>query len=449
MLRVHAAVAQDSTPDRSAWRYTQKDLVVAIEHRGEEQWVADRSDGQRHDYREVDRSEESITLQNEKTKLLLRLHEGQGYWKTPSDEEWTKWVRGSWISPQRKPPYDRGSREYSIRLAYFVPRDRKPVKQYELKIRLIMSMVADVYLKDLRGKGYVTDGLQFETEDELPVVRLVQGERDASYYNGAPDYNAGEQWRRLLPEIRSEVGDPQRQLIVVFTETYDDGPAERLWPGVIARGAYRSAEGGLAIYSAHLLRDEFCATTLQRQLKLLFDETPVRGRAAWGHRMNSPRCEFIEDGIGAVAHELGHALGLPHDRRDDARDIMGNGFRNLRWNFAGDMKKRAEFSAENALLLMSSRYLANDLELEDNEPPKVEATPMSNKEARTLLSVTATDETGLRAIVFIDRTAGSVVAGRKLSGKKQQFVQRFRKRMSPDTKLQIIVTDQGGNQTRN
>ena len=46
---------------------------------------------------------------------------------------------------------------------------------------------------------------------------------------------------------------------------------------------------------------------------------------------NSPRYEFVEDAFGAVLHELGHSLGLPHDYRN-RRDIMGSGFRELRWN---------------------------------------------------------------------------------------------------------------------
>ena len=39
-------------------------------------------------------------------------------------------------------------------------------------------------------------------------------------------------------------------------------------------------------------------------------------------RPNSPRHHFIEDGFGAVAHELAHTLWLPHDTRQDARDFL-------------------------------------------------------------------------------------------------------------------------------
>src|SRR6185369_2033129 len=113
------------------------------------------------------------------------------------------------------------------------------------------------------------------------------------------------------------------------------------------------------------------------QLKLFADSTPIEGRIALGHgKTNSPRFEFIEDGFGAVAHELGHALGLPHDRRRDDKDVMGNGFRNFRFNLDGSTPadKRIGFSSENARMLITSRFLGVDLNLDDNSSPKVEAT---------------------------------------------------------------------------
>jgi hypothetical protein len=323
------------------------------------------------------------------------------------------------------------------------------VARYEEKIRVVMSIVAELYASDLRAKGYRTSGLGFDLQKGQPLIVPLRGERDASYYNNGPAYDANEQVRRLAPEIRRGAGDPQRQVIVVFVETYDDGPADVLWPGVLARGAYNNANGGLAVFSSHLLRDEFCAPTLQEQRQRFFDRTPVPGRKAWGHAANSPRCEFIEDGIGAVAHELGHALGLPHDRRDDAREIMGNGFRNLRWNFEPNSPRRVGFSDENAALLMSSRYLAADLDLRDDQPPRIEAMNVARGPAGWTVSLKASDNLGLRAVVFIDREAGSIVGGRRLTGRTQIFQENLPAiKATTGLKLQAVLTDDGGNQTR-
>jgi hypothetical protein len=169
--------------------------------------------------------------------------------------------------------------------------------------------------------------------------------------------------------------------------------------------------------------------------------------------MNSARGQIVEDGVGAVVHELGHALGLPHDRRRDDIDIMGNGFRNLRWNFSatgGPGGKKACFSDECALLLMSSRYLAKDLDLPDIEPPRLQAGKLIRNSKSYSLSIKTTDNTGLRGIVFIDRTAGSIIGGQKLSGKSHEQVYRLTpfNPQATDLKLQVILADNGGHQTR-
>jgi hypothetical protein len=473
---------QPAQEDRAAWRYTQKEMTVTYVQQPENpgEWIAERSDGKRPQLTEVSRTAEYVELQNQETKLLIRLHAEQSFWKRPKDTDWTPWVKGSWValpqSPPPEPPKPAGEKtkpappdpapapespqpapadlspsgsSHRVRLAYFVPRDRRPVANYEAKIRVVMSIVAELYRHDLESKGYRTSGLTFEVLKEQLVIVPVRGERDASYYNNAPAYDADEQFRRLSPEIRQRVGDPQRQVIVVFAETYDEGASDVLWPGVLARGGYNNANGGLAVFSSHLLRDEFAAPTIEEQRRLFFDRTPIPGRKAWGHAINSPRCEFIEDGIGAVAHELGHALGLPHDRRDDTREIMGNGFRNLRWNFEPNSPRRVGFSDENAALLMSSRYLAPDLDLRDNQPPRIEAMQVARGAGGWTVSIKASDNLGLRAVVFIDREAGSIVGGRRLSGKMQTFQENLPAiKATSGLRLQAVLTDDGGNQTR-
>jgi hypothetical protein len=214
-------------------------------------------------------------------------------------------------------------------------------------------------------------------------------------------------------------------MMLVFPEAYDPGPAPVEWRGSVGRGVHITADGGLAMMSAWILRDEFCATSYDEQKKLLFDKTPIVGRTSFGTRqLNAPRFEFIEDGFGATAHELGHALGLPHDARR-ANDIMGQGFRDLRVNYlpASAKKPRLAFSKENARLLYVSRYLAPETDRTDNTPPTAEITLKALRGRAPAIAVTlnARDERGLRAAVFYDPRNDTVLGGAELKGKSQDI----------------------------
>jgi len=457
---------------------------------GPGQWRAVRPDDQKNEFQEIERNQTSIQLQNVKTKLFLRLESDFGYWRRPKDEQWTRWVTGGWLSESEIPQHVRSqvsdtsgtdesltespsaplpsdtnatvperpkeapptTESYRIRLVYFVPQDRQPAREYEKKIGVIMSIIASVIHDDLTRKGYKADGLKFEAEDGRPVIHLVKGQHQASHYNDAPNYDGNRQVRNIMPEVREAVGNPFENLLVVFTETYDHGPAKVLWPGVVARGAYYSVRGGIAVYSSHLLQDGFCGTTLTAQRRLLFDTTPVPGRATFGHRRpGAPRCDFIEDGMGALMHELGHALGLPHDQRRDDIFVMGNGFRNLRWNYTREPRgRRVGFSDDNARLLMSSRFLNPALNHSDHQAPKVSIELSQEAGKPPQLSVRLQDDVGLHAMVYFDTHVGSVVGGRALEGKEAAFQDPVPPSIVHNGQLgiEVFVADNGGNLTR-
>jgi len=171
-----------------------------------------------------------------------------------------------------------------------------------------------------------------------------------------------------------------------------------------------------------------------------------------GHgRIDSPRFEFIEDGFGAVAHELWHAVGLPHDQRKEDRYIMGNGFRNLRINLNKALRpeERVRFSVDNALLLTGSRFLNPELDFTDARTPKATLSVLRKMDADNyLVNVEATDDKELRGVVFFDQIRVSVVGSKPLKGKSQEFNITLPLQVDQQggqVKVSVEVIDHGGN----
>jgi len=343
-------------------------------------------------------------------------------------------------------------RAHKVRLVYFVPTDREPARAWREKIGVVMTFVADVYRRSLHRHGHRTAGLDFEFDSGGGVVvHLLRGKHPAAHYNGAPDFAFLRQWRTVLPEVEAALGPRGENLHVVIAETYDEGPTRFEWRGGVALGCQASARGGAGLFSAWILRDAFCATTVADQLRLLADDTPIAGRVALGHgRPNSPRFQFIEDGFGAVAHELGHALGLPHDHREDGRYVMGNGFRHLRPNYIGPPPRHpVGFSAENARLLACSRFLADEADTADDTPPQFHLDPPATLEVgATAVPVRGrvTDDRGLAAVLYFVREMDSVVAGADLTGKAARIdIVLPVAPVKEACRVTILAIDRGGN----
>ncbi|GAA4429374.1 hypothetical protein [Bremerella cremea] len=445
---------QASAADLAAWKKAGEKPSYFVEI-GDGKWVEAQEEGRVLPFEQLSRDARNVELIDRRRNIKIKLHSDHAELSNQG-RPYTRWLNGGWTNYKKLPEFARFSPiDHKVRLVYFVPTDREPTANYREKINTLMSIVNDTYKFEFKRRGLPDRGLEFQLdEDGQPIVHLVRAKHPAQHYNGAPNYDTYYQLRQILPEIPNSIGSEQTHLLVTFAETYDPGPNRVEWPGGIALGGWRSPDGGTATFSAWVLQDMFCATTVEAQRKLFNDRTPIEGRTALGHgRKNSPRFEFIEDGMGAVVHEVGHALGLPHDQRDDQHYIMGNGFRTLRANLnpKTPVKDRARFSDANARILASSRLLNPEVDKTDEVPPTVELkVEPTDKPNLYKVHVLARDDRGVKAVLYYDDVRGCVAEGKGLEGTEAEDEMELEfqtDREKNEVRIQARVIDQGGNIT--
>ena len=160
-----------------------------------------------------------------------------------------------------------------VKILYFIPKDLKPQRGIEAKLDRLIKDVQRTYADIMEGHGFGRKTFQFETDARgNAVVHHVVGRFTDKHYREL--HATWEVWKEI-----DERFDTSKNFyltaIDINNETLDRGG------DVCGRGGPTGASGGKALVPAA------------------------------GHCFN----------INVAAHELGHAFGLLHDYRGDAKRV--------------------------------------------------------------------------------------------------------------------------------
>lgn len=243
----------------------------------------------------------------------------------------------------------------TVRMIYFLPNDRPFRQEVVDSMKTMIRRIQSFYLEQMQAHGHGDMTFRFETDAQNdPVVHHVDGQHPESYYQN-PLYSRDD----------LQMFNFQENIYFIFVDvSWDAGIATRY-----------NKKGGQAFVSGSMV--------------------------------------FI-----IVAHEFGHAFGLPHDFRDDAY-IMSYGWPTDR------------LSACSAEFLSVHPYFNPDIPIEETLPPTVELiSPRTYPAGSESISIRLKvgDADGLHQVFLLlsgsDFGGGSEVkACRGLSGERDAVVE--------------------------
>jgi len=205
-----------------------------------------------------------------------------------------------------------GAERPVLRTVYFIPSDRRPEPDFQARLNRVMTEVQRFYNAGMEQNGYTGLALALD-RDGQGALRIfeVNGKLPMREYG-----------RNAYAKVRNEVKDAlaaqgvdiDKETIVIFQLllAWEDGKATEIGP-YVGSGGTRS--GTAWVYDDAKL-----------DAALLASKDPggyYHGPCSLG--------QFNTHYIGGVAHELGHAFGLPHDCQSKAdyaakgTSLMGSG----------------------------------------------------------------------------------------------------------------------------
>ncbi|TLD72309.1 glycosyl hydrolase [Phragmitibacter flavus] len=215
-----------------------------------------------------------------------------------------------------------GDLERKLHIIYWTPSDREPQPQWRERLSRVLETTADFYDKELRRQGFPVRRLPLDHQpDGLLSIHLVKGTHPYAHYSGE---SGNEIRKECLPVLR-QAGiikslDGRDETLVIFCNMSVWDPVKRTMRQNSPYYAGGNAKGGTAWQVDSALLDP----------DLLADKANHLQDGQYG-RISLGKYNSIF--VGGVVHEIGHALGLPHNRErsDEAAAfgtaLMGSGNR--------------------------------------------------------------------------------------------------------------------------
>lgn len=245
-----------------------------------------------------------------------------------------------------------------LHIVLWTPSDRAPAPQYRERLSAIMLDIQKFYAKEMQRLGFGERTIQLDLkEDQLLNIHVVKGRKPYAVYNG----DSGHEIRNeCIPTLRARGINPETETVVIFCNMANWDPQQRR----ITQNSPYYAGGSSRSGTAWQVDSPIL------NLDSLADKGNHVTDGQYGH-ISLGRYNSIF--IGGVCHELGHALGLPHNmERADEREafgtaLMGSGNRSYGEELRGE-SKGSFLTLAHGLRLASHPIFCGSVKAMNNKP---------------------------------------------------------------------------------
>ncbi|WP_411846688.1 NPCBM/NEW2 domain-containing protein [Roseibacillus persicicus] len=206
----------------------------------------------------------------------------------------------------------------TLRVVYWTPSDREPAAAYRERLTRIMDHIQNFYRSEMERQGFGPLVFPLEKDgDGLLKIHLVRGDKPFAQYDGKSGSAIREE---CLPTLRAAGMDPNHETLLIFCNLATWDAEKKTFSHKSPYYAGGSHRGGNA----------WQLDSPELDVPNLLLKEPLIDDAQYGKISLGKHNSIF---IGGIAHELGHALSLPHNRESPTwrkqgyRALMGDGNR--------------------------------------------------------------------------------------------------------------------------
>ena len=208
--------------------------------------------------------------------------------------------------------------ERKLHIVYWTPADREPAPQYRERLSKILTDIQSFYAREMERIGFGPRSLRLDpVADGLVCIHVVRGKNPYTHYGR----KSGDDIRgECIATLREAGLDPKKETVVIFCNMANWDAEKR----IISQNSPYYAGGSITSGTAWQVDSPIL------NLDALTDSAGHIQDGEYG-RISLGR--YTSTFIGGIAHEVGHALSLPHckARPDEAAAfgtaLMGSGNR--------------------------------------------------------------------------------------------------------------------------